>query len=88
VGGFKLKSMICYRNKSKQQSLDVFQEKGSNDLIVYIKSGKLRCKVICSFDTEEAILHKSYRRRKYTKEQFDEIQQLLSYKFDFKIINK
>ena len=48
--------MICYRNKSKQQTLDVFQEKGSDDLIVYIKSGKIRCKVRCSFDTEKAIL--------------------------------
>ena len=45
--------MICYRNKSKQQTLDVFQEKGSDDLIVYIKSGKIRCKVKCSFDTEK-----------------------------------
>jgi hypothetical protein len=80
--------MICYRNKSKQQSLDVFQEKGSDDLIIYIKSGKIRCKVRCSFDTEKATLHKSYKRRKYTKEQLNEIQQLLSYKFDFKIINK
>ena len=80
--------MICYRNRSKQQTLDVFQEKGSDDLIVYIKSGKIRCKVICSFDTGKATLHKCYRNRKYTKEQLDEIQQLLYYKFDFEIVNK
>lgn len=78
--------MICYRNRSKQQTLYVFQEKGSDDLIVYIKSGKIRCKVVCSFDTGKATLHKSYRRRKYTKEQFSEIQELLSYKFDFELI--
>ena len=70
--------MICYRNRSKQQTLYVFQEKGSDDLIVYIKSGKIRCKVVCSFDTEKATLHKSYRRRKYTKEQLDEIRRLES----------
>ena len=78
--------MIWYRNKSKQQTLDVFQEKDSDDLIIYIKSRKIRCKVICSFDTGKATLHKSYRRRKYTKEQFSEIQELLSYKFDFELI--
>lgn len=80
--------MICYKNKKKQQSLDVFQAEGSDNLIIYIKSKNIRCKVECSFDTGKAILHKSYKRRKYTKEQLDEIQQLLSYKFDFKIINK
>lgn len=80
--------MICYRNKSKQQTLDVFQDKDSDDLIIYIKSGKVRCKVVCSFDTEEAVIHKSYVKRKYTKEQLNEIQQLLSYRFDFKLISK
>ena len=78
--------MICYKNKKKQQSLDVFQAKDSNDLIIYIKLKNVRCKVNCSFDTRKATLCKAYKRRKYTKEQFNEIQELLSYKFDFELI--
>ena len=78
--------MICYKNKKKQQSLDVFQAEGSDDLVIYIKSKNIRCKVDCSFDTGKAVLHKSYKNRKYTKEQFSEIQELLSYKFDFELI--
>lgn len=78
--------MICYKNKKKQQSLDVFQAKDSDNLIIYIKSKNIRCKVDCSFDTGKAILCKAYKRRKYTKEQFNEIQELLSYKFDFELI--
>ena len=80
--------MICYKNKKKNQSLDVFQGKDFNELTIYIKSGKLRCKVNCSFETETATIHRNYKNRKYTKEQLNEIQELLSYKFDFKIISK
>ena len=78
--------MICYKNKKKQQSLDVFQAKGSDDLIIYIKLKDIRCKVDCSFDTGKAVLREEYKRRKYTEEQFNKIQELLSYKFDFELV--
>ena len=74
--------MIFYKNKEKDQCLDVFADKKGEHLTVYIKSGKTRCKVKCCLATETIVIHDDYKNRKYSKEQISEINTLLSYKFD------
>ena len=78
--------MICYKNKHRKQSINAFSSRKANEIILFIKSGKIRCKVVCSFETELAAIHKSFKNRIYTEEQLNEIQNLLSYRFDFKLI--
>lgn len=78
--------MICYFDRKNKKSIDVFQDSRSGDLIMYIKIKHIRCKVRCSFVTEQAVICNSYKNRKYTPQEFEQIRLLLSERFDFILV--